>query len=37
MEAASWVLFPPGAAHRSKTRSPGLASRYAAGAMALGS
>ena len=28
---------PPGAAHKSRTFSPGCASRYAAGAMALGS
>ena len=35
--AASWVAFPPGAAHRSSTRSPGRASSMAAGAMAEGS
>ena len=31
------VLLPPGAAHKSSTRSPGWASSKAAGAMALGS
>ena len=37
MNAASWVLFPPGAAHKSSTRSPGRGRRREAGAMALGS
>ena len=37
MAAASWVVFPPGAAHRSSTHSPGCGSSAAAGAMALGS
>ena len=35
--AASCVLFPPGAAHKSSTRSFGFTSKYSAGAMALGS
>ena len=35
--APSSVLFPPGAAHRSRTRSPGSTGSRAAGAMALGS
>ena len=34
---ASSVLFPPGAAHTSKTLSPGSTGSTAAGAMALGS
>ena len=37
MEHAICVLLPPGAAHRSKMRSPGSAIRYSAGAIALGS
>ena len=35
--AASWVDFPPGAAQRSNTFSPGWRARAAAAAMALGS
>ena len=35
--AAIWVLLPPGAAHRSSTRSPRFASSTAALAMALAS
>ena len=33
----SCVAFPPGAAHRSSTLSPGMTGRISAGAMALGS
>ena len=36
-QAASFVLFPPGAAHRSRTRSPGCTPQSMAGAMALAS
>ena len=35
--AANWVLFPPGAAHKSSTLSPGWGCRADAGIMALGS
>ena len=35
--AASSVLLPPGAAHKSRTRSPGLIGSHAAGDIALGS
>ena len=35
--AAICVLLPPGAAHRSRTRSPGLGASALTGAMALGS
>lgn len=31
MSAAIWVVFPPGAAQRSRIRSPGLGSRAKAG------
>ena len=34
---AIWVLFPPGAAHRSRIRSPGCGDSSVTGAMALGS
>ena len=34
---AIWVVLPPGAAHRSQTRSPGWGSSKATGAMALAS
>ena len=34
---ANSVAFPPGAAHRSRTASPGVTGRQAAGVMALGS
>ena len=33
----SSVLFPPGAPHKSRTRSPGSTGRSMAGVMALGS
>ena len=35
--SANWVDLPPGAAQRSRTRSPGRAPSMAAGAMAEGS
>ena len=34
---AAWVVFPPGAAHRSRIRSPGRASKASPADMALGS
>ena len=37
MAAASWVVLPPGAAQRSRIRSPGFAPARADTAMALGS
>ena len=35
--APSWVLLPPGAAHRSSTRAPGSTGSSSPGVMALGS
>ena len=37
MRDAAWLVFPPGAAHRSSTRSPGRGSSRDTTAMALGS
>ena len=37
LDKGQYLLLPPGAAHRSSTRSPGLGARRLTGAMALGS